>query len=155
MTQTTAAKTCLSVSSVLPATHDAVTFAALTWTQVGELSTLGDLVTQHNPVNFQNLCTGRTTVLKGSEQPILVDVTVALDLDDAGQTIMIAARKSKNAYAFKVTQDNGDIRYFVAFVMSEGARYGGNDDVIMAPYQLGIKAPSSAAADTIVVVNGA
>lgn len=150
MTQRAAVGTCLSVSAALPATHNATGFAALTYTQVGELETLGELVTRHTAVSFTNMCSGKTSTLKGVEESITVEITTALDRDDAGQTLMTAARKSYNSYSFKVTEANGDVTYFTGKVMSEGAQYNGPNEIIMAPFSIGVDAPATG--DTFVVV---
>lgn len=145
--------TCLSVSAAAPATHDAAGFAALTWTQVGELESIGEFTINHATVNFTNLCTGKTSVAKGAEEAVTVAIGVALDRDDAGQTLMTTARKSLTAvYSFKIMEANGDIVYFRAHVMSERITGGsGVNDTKMGGYSLGVKAPSTG--DTAVVVN--
>jgi len=145
--------TCLSVSAAAPTTHDAAGFAALTWTQVGELESIGEFTINHATVNFTNLCTGKTSVAKGAEEAVTVAIGVALDRDDAGQTLMTTARKSLTAvYSFKIMEANGDIVYFRAHVMSERITGGsGVNDTKMGGYSLGVKAPSTG--DTAVVVN--
>lgn len=155
MTTYSGAGTCLSVSAAAPATHDATGFAALTWTQVGELESIGEFVINHATVTFTNLCTGKTSVSKGAEEAITVPIGVALDRDDAGQALMTTARASLTAvYSFKVAESNGDIVYFRAHVMSERITGGsGVNDTKMGGYSLGIKAPASG--DTAVVVNAA
>lgn len=150
MTQRTAVGTCISVSAALPATHDADGFAALTFTQVGELETIGELVTRHAAGSFTGLCSGKTSTLKGVEEAVTLEITAALDRDDAGQTIMTAARKSFDRFAFKVTEKNGDVTFFTGFVMSAGAQYNGPNDAIMAPFSIGINAP--AVGETYVIV---
>lgn len=143
------AETELAVSAGLPATHNIAGFAALTWTSVGELETLGDLVISHTPVTFKNLTTGKTSTLKGGEEPVTLPVVCALDRSDAGQVIMVAARKSKNNYSFRVTEPDGSITYFLGKVMKSGATYPGPDDVIRAPYDIGVMTPSGSG-DTFV-----
>lgn len=147
--------TCLSVSATAPATHDATGFAALTWTQVGELESIGEFTVSHATVSFTNLCTGKTDTNKGAQEAITVAIGVALDRDDAGQALMTTARKSLTAiYSFKIAEANGDIVYFRAFVMSERITGGsGVNDTKMGGYSLGVKAPTTG--DAAVVVNAA
>lgn len=155
MTQYTGAGTCLSVSAAAPATHDSAGFAALTWTQVGELESIGEFKINHATVTFANLCTGKTSVKKGAEDAVTVPVVVALDRDDAGQTLLTTARKSLTLiYSFKILEANGDIVYFRAQVMSEVITGGaGVNDVKKGGYDLGVQAPATG--DTAVVVNAA
>lgn len=155
MAKYSGAGTCLSVSAAAPTTHDAAGFAALTWTQVGELESIGELKITHATVTFASLCTGKTSVTKGAEEAVTVPVVVALDRDDAGQTLMTTARKSLTAlYSFKIAESNGDIVYFRAYVMSEVVTGGaGVNDIKKGGYDLGLNAPTSG--DTAVVVNAA
>lgn len=152
MTVHSGSGTGLSVCALAPATHNAAGFAALAWTQVGELESIGELTINHATVAFTNLFSGKTSVSKGAEEAITVDVGVALDRDDAGQALMTAARKSLTAlYSFKIAESNGDVVYFQAFVMRERITGGsGVNDVKMGGYTLGVNSP--AASDTIVVV---
>lgn len=143
MTVLASVGTCIAVSATLPATHDAAGFQALTFTQVGELESVGDLTTTHAAVTFANLCTGKTTTLKGVEEALTIDVVVALDRNDAGQTIMSTARKSKDDFAFQVTEANGDKTFFTGKVMRDGVQFGGVNDVTKAPYSIGVTTPAT------------
>ena len=151
MTVRASVGTCIAVSAALPSAHTTTAFSALTFTQVGELESIGDLVTTHAAVSFANMCTGKTTTIKGVEEAVTVEIMVALDRDDAGQTLMTAARKSPNDYAFQVTEANGDKVYFIGKVMKDGVQYGGIGDVKKAPYSIGVTAPATG--DTFVVFN--
>lgn len=154
MSVNASAGTCISVSAAAPATYDVAGFAALTWTQVGELESIGDVTISHAAVTFANLCTAKTTTLKGAEEAVTIPVTTALDRDDAGQALMSTARKSLTAiYSFKITEGNGDVMYFRAYVMSETVVYGGINDPKKGNYSLGVVTPASG--DTIVVSNAA
>jgi hypothetical protein len=152
MTTTTGAGTCLSVSAAQPATHDETGFAALTWTQVGELESVAEIMVAHTSSSFTNLCTGKTSVNKGAEEAVTANVVCALDREDAGQALMTTGRKSLTAiYSFRVAESNGDIVYFQAHVMSERITGGsGVNDTKMGGYSLGVKAQP--AADTFIVV---
>jgi hypothetical protein len=79
---------------------------------------------------------------------------VAIDRDDAGQTIMTNARKSlTQKVAIKVTEANGDIVYMHGFVMSDTINYGGINEVKKGQYTIGVVAPATG--DTVLVVNAA
>lgn len=152
MTQSASVGTCVSVSASLPATFDAAGYAALTYTQVGELESIGEINVNHATVTFQNLCSGKTSTLKGAEEPISVAIGVAIDRDDAGQTIMTTARKSLTAkVAIKISEANGDVVYMHGFVMSDTINYGGIGDVKKASYNIGVVAPATG--DTVLVIN--
>lgn len=153
--QYTGSGTCVSVSASTPATHNAAGFTALTYTQLGELESLGEINIRHDSASFANLCTGKTTIIKGAEQGIEFDITVAMDRDDAGQAIMTTARKGLNdKVAIKIVDNAGDTVYVLAYVMGERIAGGaGVNDVRMNVYSLGVIAPASA--DTAVVVPAA
>jgi hypothetical protein len=146
----TFAGTKVSISAGVPATYNQAGFAALTFTQLGEIESVGDLVTTNANVIFANMCTGKTSTLKGVEEAITVDLVVGLDRDDAGQTIMTAARKSISDYAFQVTEANGDKVFFIGKVMKDGVQYGGVNEVKKRPYSIGVTAPKTG--DTFVEV---
>jgi hypothetical protein len=152
MTQYTGSGTCVSVSAASPSTHDATGFAALTYTQLGELETVGEINAQHSSANFANLCTGKTSIVKGSEDAIQFDIGVAMDRSDAGQAMMTTARKSQTAkVSLKIVDSAGDTVYVQCYVLSERIAGGaGVNDVRMGNYGLGVIAPSTG--DTAVVV---
>ncbi len=150
--QYTGSGTCVSVSASSPATHDAAGFSALAYTQLGELESLGEINIRHESANFSNLCTGKTSIIKGAEQGVEFDITVAMDRDDAGQAVMTTARKSLNAkVALRIVDNAGDTVYVQAYVMGERIAGGaGVNDIRMNVYSLGVIAPANA--ETAVVV---
>lgn len=154
---TTASGTCLSVSTGNPASWNAAGFAALTWTTVGELESIPEFIIEHAQANFTNLCTGKSKILKGSENPISGDVMVGMDRDDAGQAMMTTARQSKTQeLSFKIAEPNGDIVYFKALVMKEKIVGGdGPDDVRKGMYGVAVQTPAGLNDQTFVIVNAA
>lgn len=149
MSQHASAGTCISVSAAKPATFDSAGYTALSFTSVGELESIGDITRRKAAINFANLCTGKTTVLKGGEEGISVTIGVALDRDDAGQVLMTAGYAATTPYSFKILESNGDIVFFQAYVMEDSIRYGGITDVVKGGYSLGVLP------ETFVVVNAA
>jgi len=142
--------TCISLSAGIPTTHDDTGFAALTFTQLGGLESVGDITISHSSGSFTGLCSNKTTPIKGAEEISSVDVVVAYQKADAGQVLMSAARKSPNKHSFKVTYPDGSKSYFSAYVMKEGKQTGGNNDAIKIPYSLSLVPPTTG--DTIVEV---
>jgi hypothetical protein len=152
MTLAASVGTCVSVSAALPATFDAAGYGALTFTQVGELESIGEINVRHAAITFQNMCTGKTSTLKGAEEAVAVTLGVALDRDDAGQSIMATARKSLTTkVSVKILEANGDIVFFHGFVMSDTIVYGGINEIKKANYEIGVVAPATG--DTVLVVN--
>lgn len=153
MARFTGTGTCISVSIGVPATHDSAGFAALTYTILGELESLGEIEVNHEAVNFTNLCTGKTSIAKGPEGQIEFPIMVAMDRDDAGQALMTTARKNlTQIIAMKVLDSAGDIQYLRAVVLGERVSGGAASNAIrMNNYKLGVVAPATG--DTVVVIN--
>ncbi|PTR17501.1 hypothetical protein C8R31_101665 [Nitrosospira sp. Nsp2] len=118
MSVRTSAGTTLKISAAAPATFDAAGYAALTFTNVAEITDLGEfgreyaLVT-HNPIGSRG-----TVKKKGSFNEGTMALKLGLDTDDAGQILIKAASLSDNDYSFQITSQNGDKYYFQAQVMN-------------------------------------
>jgi hypothetical protein len=152
MTIAASVGTCVSVSATLPATFNEAGYDALTFTQVGELEAIGEINVRHASVTFQNMCSGKTSTLKGAEEPVEITIDVAIDRDDAGQVIMTSARKSlTQKVAIKVSEADGDAVYFHGYVMSDTINYGGINEIKKAQYTIGVVAPATG--ETVLVVN--
>lgn len=134
----TAAGVSIAISAALPATYDATGYDALSPTVLGEVTNIGEFGKQFALVTHNPLASRGTKKAKGSFNNGSLSPAMALDEDDAGQVIARAASESDNAYAFKVTMDNGDIYYFEALVMSFKPSIGGVEDVVTATPQLEI-----------------
>lgn len=134
----TSAGSTLSISAASPATYNQAGFTALTFTEVGELTNLGEfgreyaLVT-HNPVGDR-----RTIKRKGSFNEGSITLEMALDNDDAGQVLLKAAADSDMSYSFKVTTQNGDVYFFSAQTMSFRVSVGTVDQITSATAMLEI-----------------
>ena len=134
----TSAGSTLSISATAPATYTQAGFTALSFTEVGELTNLGEfgreyaLVT-HNPVGDR-----RTIKRKGSFNEGSITLEMALDNDDAGQVLLKAAADSDMSYSFKVTTQNGDIYFFSAQTMSFRVSVGTVDQITSATAMLEI-----------------
>lgn len=134
------AGTCLSVSASLPATYDAAGFEALTFTEVGEIETIGGMEIRRNTGTFTGLCSSNSTTIKGARQAMTISVVAALDEDDAGQVLMIASEAEKSElYSFCVTESNGVKNYFVGTVIAAGKTFGGDTDPVRAPYDIAVQ----------------
>lgn len=138
MTVQTSAGTTIALSAAAPATYDQAGFDALTYTTIGEAIDLGSFGKEFNLVTYNPLGDRKTRKFKGSYNNGSVSVTLAQDDTDAGQVLAIAAADSDSNYSFKVTLQNGDIRYFVAKVMSYTTDVGTVDDITGATLNIEI-----------------
>lgn len=145
MTAMTSAGTTLGIVASAPPTFDETGFEGLgPFTTIGEITDIGGdlgrvyaLVT-HNPID-----TRATQKFKGSYNSGSVTLTLALDKDDAGQILVEAALASDSAYSFKLTRQDGTVRYFRGMVMSFPENYGGVDAITTRTVTIEITADDS------------
>ena len=127
----TAAGATLGVSAALPATYDQLGYAALTYTNVGEVVNLGTFGREYNTVTFLPLAERGASKVKGSFDNGRFEPQIALDLADAGQVIMAAALTSDNNYAFEIDLTSGDTFYLTGLVNKFAPMINTVDDVVM------------------------
>lgn len=119
MSITTSATSTLRISAGVPATFDAAGYAALSYTTVGEITNIGDFAREYQLITHNPIATRGTQKAKGSFNEGSIDVQLALDISDAGQTLLKAAALSDSLYAFKITTTvNGRVYYFQGVTMS-------------------------------------
>lgn len=114
----TLAGTTVSISAGVPATYDETGFAALAYTEVGEVTNLGDRGRTYEDVSYTTLGERGTVHLKGTYDEPETTFEMVGRRSDAGQAIMKTASQSDLDFAFKVEFANGDIDYFQAKVYS-------------------------------------
>lgn len=125
MTVFTSAGTTLSLSAAAPATYNEAGYAALAFTEVGEVSDLGDIPDRvYDVVNWRNIANRGDSKAKGGYTLGTQTITVGIDPEDAGQALVDVATRSDNAYSVKISNPNlGDI-YGRALVMGGTRNYG-------------------------------
>jgi hypothetical protein len=138
MSVNTAAGTKYYVSANAPATYDGTGYAALTWTQVGEITSIGEYGREYTEVTHQPLASRAQQKLKGGYQEGTMPLGLALDTDDAGQIIMRAAVNSDTAISHKIVHQNGDVDYFRGLVYSFKKNPGELNNVVSATTNIGI-----------------
>lgn len=114
----TVAGTTIGISAAQPATFNAAGYAALTFTNIGEITDGGEHGKTYAEVTHNPIDTRGTQKFKGSFNLGNKTLQLAIDDDDAGQTLAKAALESDNDYSFEVTYQDGAIDYFQAKVMS-------------------------------------
>ncbi len=122
-------------ATLVTGTPDETKYEALTFTDCGEVTSVGEFGREYNTVRVNNLASGATRKFKGSYDNGTVAVDLLFDSADAGQTLLEAAAVSTAKYAFKVglpgTGAAGEEFYFQALVASLKRVVGGPDDAIM------------------------
>lgn len=133
MVSTTAAGSALAISAGTPATEDAAGYAALTYTEIGQIDKIGGVGAVFAKVEFQPL-KGAKQKHKGSVDYGSLSPTLAHDESDAGQTLLRTAADDATSklYPFMVTYPTGAKRYFQGRVFGYPETTDGADTIITA-----------------------
>lgn len=130
-TQTTqsAAGTTLSIATGVPATFDAIGFAAQTFLSVGKLKNLGDFGKTFALITNDYLSQRGTEKRKGNFNA--GSLPVSLDLNgDTGQAALEAANNSDQDFSFKVQFQDGTVYYLRGLVTEFMTKVGGPNNMI-------------------------
>jgi hypothetical protein len=124
---------------------DATAYAALTWTEVKLVESIGEYGDSSSEVTFNSLSEGRVRKVKGPRDAKSVPIVVGYDPLDPGQIAMIAAEKTKFHYNIRITYDDArdtndtpSTDYFGGLVMSAAKNGGSADDVTKRTFNIGI-----------------
>lgn len=125
MTVYTSAGTTLGLSASAPATYNQAGYEALSFTDIGEVSDLGEIPSRiYELVTWQPIAERGMRKSKGGYQIGSQTITVGIDPDDAGQTMVDTATASDTVYSVKISHPSlGDI-YARALVMGGAKSYG-------------------------------
>jgi hypothetical protein len=130
---TTAAGTIFSVSAAVPvAPATAITYAALTWVEVAEVTSIGARGKTFEVVTHKPLAYRGTYKRKGSYDNGQMAIGLAIAKEDDGQDLLTAALESDNSYAFKIEFPSGRIQYMPGQVSSFTDDDIGSTDAILA-----------------------
>lgn len=134
----TSAGTTIAISAALPATYDKAGFAALSYTEIGEVSDLGEFGREYNIVKFNPLKDRRTVKRKGSYDDGTVQVQLAKAAKDAGQILLKSAVNSDASHSVKIVLQDGTTFYFTAQVSSSTVNVGNVDQITSSTFKLEI-----------------
>jgi hypothetical protein len=104
-------------------------FNGQSWTEIGGTTNLGAAGDTSELISSNQVGAARTRKLKGTRNAGSMAVVADLDYADAGQVALIAAEKTRHAYAFKIVLNDAPVggtpseRYFVALVMSASEQW--------------------------------
>jgi hypothetical protein len=133
MVSSTSAGTTIAISAAAPATFDGTGYAALSFTIVGGVESIPAFGATTAVNSFQPL-NGPQEKHKGATNYGSLQIPMALDRADAGQTLMrtAAAPSNNGLYSFKVLFPNGDARFFQGRVFGMPETVGSATNVLMA-----------------------
>lgn len=152
MTVRSSAGSTIAITAAAPATFNAAGYTALTFTEIGEVTDLGEFGREYNLITHNPLKTRSTVKLKGSYNEGSITLGLALDTKDAGQVLAKAASQSDANYYFKLTTQNGDVYYFPAQVMSFKVNVSGVDAISSASITLEITSVGAAGVGVVEVL---
>ena len=134
----TSAGSKLSISAAAPATYNAAGYAALIFTEIGEISDLGEFGRQYNLVTYNVLSQRRTIKRKGSYNDGTISAQMARVPSDAGQAILVTAVNSDDSHSLKVVLQDGTVFYTTAQIMSYTTSIGNVDQITGATVNMEI-----------------
>lgn len=129
----TSTGTKFGVVASVPATIDAVGFAALTFINVGELTSIPEYGASAQVVSHEPLETGITEKYKGFINNGSMSLSAGRDASDAGQTLLAAGvtGAGKNTeHSFKIEYQDGSIDYFTGKIFSYTKNPGGANSIV-------------------------
>jgi hypothetical protein len=121
----------IGVAASEPATHDAVGFAALTYTDVGEVISVGSRGRTYTDVSYKTLAERGTLHRKGSYDEPETTFEIGADRTDAGQLIMKTGSANDSNHSFKIVYSNGEVDYFMGLIFSFVTNGGDADTMRM------------------------
>lgn len=104
-----------------PPTYDIAGFNGLAWTEIGEVTDLGEFGGTAQITEFTPLATGVIKKLKGSINYGTAALSIGRLSGDAGQALLKDGFDGTNAYvshAFRVVSEDGQIAYFTGMISS-------------------------------------
>lgn len=104
-------------------------YEAVVWTEVGEVSDLGEFGPVDNTVTFEALGERIVRKYKGTVNYGALALQLGRTPTDLGQAALIDAQKDVDDYAFKVVLQDGTTQYFLAKVMSYTTAVGGPNQI--------------------------
>lgn len=120
-------------------------YAALTYVEMKNLESISPLGDQAGNISFSDMALQRVRKFKGARDAGQVTVTTGHDPLDPGQIAAIAAEKTNNNYAFKMTlvdaadaNDTNSVFYFLAKVMQARVQPGDANSILKREYVLDI-----------------
>lgn len=101
----------LAVSAALPGSFNSAGYAALSWTTVGQIESIGSTGDDVTAIEFTPLATGRKERAAGEVDGRQIPISYRDDPADAGQIILTTNNNTDNNMSFRITQPSGKIEY--------------------------------------------
>lgn len=134
---------------------DAAAYAALSWTEIGDVESIGDYGDEAPILTAQTLQDERVFKAKGARDAGTLAITCLDRPDDAGQIAAIAAEATKFNYPIKVVLPNrltvagtDQIEYLIGLVTSKRLSVGDNSSFLKRMFNVAINSAITTVAAT-------
>jgi hypothetical protein len=118
-------------------------YSGLSYTEIGEVESIGEFGDQASTITFTSLGDARVRKRKGVRDAGDLNVVVANDPRNAGQIAMIAAQATEFTYAFKIVladapdaNDTDSVFYFHGLVASTRLNVGAANEIIKRTFAI-------------------
>jgi hypothetical protein len=142
-------------SSVTDEPADAAAYAALSWTEIGDVESIGDFGDDAPIITASTLQDERVFKAKGPRDAGSLAITVLDKPDDTGQIAAIAAEGTRFNYPFKVVLPNrlttggaDQIEYLIGLVSSKRLNVGDNQNIVRRVFTVAINSKITTVAAT-------
>ena len=112
----------VSVSAAQPATEDQAGYEALTFTEIGEVTSIGESGGTAQISSFTPVKSGVVNKRKGSIDYGTMSLSIAKDASDAGQVLLKAGfdgAAKETIHSFKIEESvSGEVTYFMGLISS-------------------------------------
>lgn len=141
--------------SVAAEPANAAAYAALTWTEIGFLSNIGEYGDESSLQTGAVIGDSRIRKAKGARDAGTLAITVYPDPQDVGQAALIAAEGTNNNFPIKIVEPNrlnaggtDGIDYMLVLVASKRKALGGNDTIVTRTFSAAINSKITEVAPT-------
>lgn len=134
----------VEISTATPATFDKAGFDALTYTPIGEITSVTEYGQSQEEVNHTPLSDGIVQKLKGALNYGTFGMEFGYDPSDAGQAILEAGAggaENFTQHSVKVTYSSGRIDYIYGYVFGYNKNPGAINSVVSGNSSIGINKP--------------
>lgn len=142
------------LSAAAPATYNAAGFAALSWTEIGEVKTGGDFGKTFQLITSNVLGRRGTRKKKGTFDAGALNMAIEIDRSDSGQGLAEDALDSDDDYSVCVELQDGTPYYLRGLVTKFTTSVGGPNDMLVGAIQVDLQSFVDAAGDEVAAVIG-
>ena len=128
----TSAGTTISVSESLPETPIIDEFDILIFTDVGEVSDIGDFGATSEVLSHYELGSNEPKKVLGNTTFGGLTLRMAVVRSNDGQNILQQARRNRDRLSFQITVPEPDVYYFTGYVTDYQVSIGGPDQIVSA-----------------------